>query len=73
MSKICTTDQKILIGYLKLKGDSKLPTTPAAIQNRLIEDIRKRMDPTLKDYLVNKGNSQEDIQTFFIWLDLNRN
>ena len=64
MSKICITDQNILIGYLKLKGDSKLTTTPAAIQNRLIEDIRKGMDHTLKDYLVNKGRSQDDINTF---------
>lgn len=61
MIKVCITEQKILIGYLKSKGDSKLLSTPTVIYTRLIESIRKSIDPTLSDYLANKGKSSADI------------
>ena len=57
MSKVCATDQKILIGYLKEKGDDKMPVEKADVLARLNDDIKYKQEPTLLLYLQKKGKT----------------
>ena len=45
---MCTTDyHNILIGWLKRKGDLKIPTDPDLTTNILVMDISLMSDPTI--------------------------
>ena len=57
MLKVCATDQKILIGYLKEKGDDKMPVEKADVLARLNDDIKYKQEPTLLLYLQKKGKT----------------
>ena len=63
LSRVCMTDQKYLISYLKRKGGAKVPDT-GSIFDRLMHDMRTKKDPTLVEYLLNKGKSEEDIAVY---------
>lgn len=64
IGRICITDQKYLIYYLRRKDDTKVPDTPAKTLTRLIRDIDTKTDPSIVEYLINKGKSEEDITSF---------
>ena len=64
MSNVCATDQKILIGWLRRKGDAKIPSDGRGLTNRVVTDARLKAEPTLVQYLTNKGKSEADISTY---------
>ena len=64
MSNVCTTDQKVLVGWLKRKGNAKIPSDCRELTNNLVTDARTRVEPTLAQYLANKGKSKTEISTY---------
>lgn len=64
MTRVCVTDQKFLISYLRRNGDAKVPDAAAEILVRLTRDVNQKTDPSIVDYLINKGNSEDDIASF---------
>jgi len=64
MSSVCATDQKILIGWLRQKGDAKIPGDSRELMNRVVTDASMKVELTLVQYLTNKGKSEADISTY---------
>jgi len=58
MSNVCATDQKTLIGWLKRKGDAKIPNMSEQLTNRVVTDVRLKPEPALVQYLTNKGKAK---------------
>ena len=68
ISRVCTTNQNYLISFLKQRSDLKIPDMPNEITVRINNDIRTKNDPSLKEYLLNKGKSEDDVAAY---LDIN--
>ena len=64
ISNVCATDQKILIGWLMRKGDAKIPSDGRGLTNRVVTAARLKAEPTLVQYLTNKGKSEAEISTY---------
>jgi len=64
ISNACATDQKILIRWLRRKGDTKIPSDSSKLTNRVVIDARMKAEPTLVQYLANKGKIEANISTY---------
>ena len=53
MSNVCATDQKILIGWLMRKGDTKTPSD-RELANCVVTDASMKVDPTLVQHIIKK-------------------
>ena len=64
MTHVYATDEKLLIGWLRRKGDAKIPSDSRKLTNRLATDARVKAEPTLVQYLANKGKGETDISAY---------